>query len=261
MQLTQDETAAPRRNSQRTQPQSASVPHIPTRSESSHAREDPLLLLKKYDTVIIVDDSASMAGPLWFEARFALAGVAELAGKYDTDGIDVHFLNDRRAGLGLRTAHEVERLFDRVRPDAGITPTGEKLEELLLAYLLELEKARDQADEGDPGPLHSIKPVNFIILTDGAPTDDPESVIVTAARRLDARNFPISQVGIQFVQIGNDPKAAQALQELDDELATTHGIRDMVDTTPYSGGQVDSQMLTKILLGGINRRVDKRGVV
>jgi hypothetical protein len=33
-----------------------------------------------------------MEGPLWFEAREALAGVASLAGKYDTDGVDIVFL-------------------------------------------------------------------------------------------------------------------------------------------------------------------------
>lgn len=33
----------------------------------------------------------------------------------------------------------------------------------------------------------------------------------------------------------------------------------MVDTTLYTGGPLDSEMLIKILLGGINRRVDKKG--
>lgn len=55
--------------------------------------------------------------------------------------------------------------------------------------------------------------------------DDPESVILTTARRLDAQHFPLSQVGIQFVQIGNEAGAAQALQELDDDLAAAHGVR------------------------------------
>jgi hypothetical protein len=55
--------------------------------------------------------------------------------------------------------------------------------------------------------------------------DDPESVIVTAAKRLDARHFPLSQIGIQFVQIGDDPKATDALRELDENLANVHGIR------------------------------------
>lgn len=33
-----------------------------------------------------------MAGALWFEAKEALTQLAELAVRYDEDGIDVHFL-------------------------------------------------------------------------------------------------------------------------------------------------------------------------
>lgn len=132
---------------------------------------------------------------------------------------------------------EVKRLFDYVRPQ-GITPTGEKLEELLLAYMdrLELERSQyhhlSQVSFNDPDAptlpkpfVSSIKPVNFIVITDGAPTDDPESVIVSIARRLDAGHFPLMQVGIQFVQIGTAEDTAEALKAMDDELANVHGIR------------------------------------
>ena len=101
----------------------------------------------------------------------------------------------------------------------GGTPIGDKLEELLLDYLLRLEQTL--VDPASP----RVKPINFIVITDGAPTDDPESVIITAARRLDNNNFPLSQVGIQFVQIGTDPDATEALRELDDELSGKHNIR------------------------------------
>jgi hypothetical protein len=83
-------------------------------------------------------------------------------------------------------------------------------------------------------------------------------VIVAAAKRLDKHEFPLNQLGIQFVQIGRDPEATQALAELDDDLAGTYGVRDIVDTTPYNS-RLDGEMLVKILLGGINKRVDKRG--
>jgi hypothetical protein len=66
-------------------------------------------------------------------------------------------------------------------------------------------------------------------------------------------------VGIQFVQLGSDPQATEALQEMDDELANKHNIRDMVDTTLYTGQSLTTELLGKILLGGINRRVDKKG--
>ncbi|KAG9093793.1 hypothetical protein FRC07_011413 [Ceratobasidium sp. 392] len=149
----------------------------------------------------------------------------------------------------MKNGVEVKRLFDYVRPN-GITPTGQKLEELLLAYMARLEESPSD---------NLIKPVNFIVITDGAPTDDPESVIVAIARRLDAGHYPLMQVGIQFVQIGTAEDTAEALKELDDGLAQIHGIRDIVDTTPYAGSQFNTELLVKILLGGINRRVDRYG--
>jgi hypothetical protein len=87
------------------------------------------------------------------------------------------------------------------------------------------------------------KPVSILVITDGVPSeslgrlgdpkrqltlipaDDPKSVIIEFARRLDVRNVPPRQLGIQFVQIGDDPGATEALNELDDQLGPTHGIR------------------------------------
>jgi hypothetical protein len=102
-------------------------------------------------------------------------------------------------------------VFDRIQP-TGITPIGGKLEELLLTYLDKIENAKAREIAGESNALKAIKPVNYIVLTDGAPSqchllstmpdlvtgifaaDDPEDVIVMAARRLDRGNFPITQV-------------------------------------------------------------------
>jgi hypothetical protein len=157
------------------------------------------------------------------QAAHALSALADLAGQFDADGIDIYFLNDTRVGENMTvgpelvTAHyrflipffnqnreAVEELFAQIRP-RGVTPIGEKLEELLRAYLSRLEAAHDS------GNIKAIKPVSYLVITDGAPSsyleylfystrlsrssaDDPESVIVQAARRLDARHFPITQV-------------------------------------------------------------------
>lgn len=43
-----------------------------------------------------------MAGRRWQEARDALASVVATAAKYDDDGVDVHFLNSRVVGNGLK---------------------------------------------------------------------------------------------------------------------------------------------------------------
>ena len=69
----------------------------------------------------------------------------------------------------------------------------------------------------------------------------------------------LPQVGIQFVQIGNDITATRYLRKLDDDIANSvPKIRDIVDTTPYLGKEVSSDMIVKIMLGGINRREDQK---
>lgn len=105
-------------------------------------------------------------------------------------------------------------------------------------------------------------------------------MIVSAARRLDLNGVPRDgrPFGIEFVQIGDDEEAADALRELDDDLAAMHGIRvrnphlqplaydgaqctisqDMVDTTPYSSENTNftMEMMLKILLGGVDKQFD-----
>jgi hypothetical protein len=55
--------------------------------------------------------------------------------------------------------------------------------------------------------------------------DDPQPVIIEFARYLDRKNVPLHRLGIQFVQIGDDPDATEALKELDEQLGPVHGIR------------------------------------
>jgi uncharacterized protein YegL len=211
--------------------------------------EEQLAMLRDYDTVFLVDDSGSMAGGRWREARSAIEGVVKHAMKYDDDGVDIYFLNSKTEGKGLKRSTDVERLFAGVKP-SGATPTGRRLDVLMVEYKKELEAARKR---GKPAP----KPLNIIIITDGVPTDDPEAPIVRFAKYLDQYDFPLSQFGIQMFQIGNDSSAREALEELDDALQNRYQIRDIVDTIPYKG-EMDSEDIIKVLLGGINRRLDRK---
>ena len=90
---------------------------------------------------------------------------------------------------------------------------------------------------------------------------DPESVIINTATRLDKLQAKLDQVGIQFIQVGEDPEATVYLHELDDELHKRgDGCRDIVDTTPATdlmNGRFDSKFLLKAMLGGINKRLDR----
>ncbi|RDB26559.1 hypothetical protein Hypma_005612 [Hypsizygus marmoreus] len=208
--------------------------------------EDVLSILKRYDTVFVVDDSYSMRSESrWKDAEMALASVAQAAASYDADGIEIHFLNSPISESYLKSAQAVNAVFNSVQPRGG-TPLGSRMGVLLADYLARLKK--DQ----------SIKPVNYIVITDGEPTDGNmlEDVIVRAAGKLDAQNASPMQVGIQFVQVGDSASARRYLEALDDLLKHKHHIRDMVDTTPSQHGKLD---IVKVLLGAINRRVDVKG--
>lgn len=57
----------------------------------------------------------------WDQACQAIMEVADLASRYDDDGIDVYFLNNKRVGKELRSSDDVEELFTGLGP-RGITP-------------------------------------------------------------------------------------------------------------------------------------------
>ncbi|KAF9256788.1 hypothetical protein L218DRAFT_880969 [Marasmius fiardii PR-910] len=194
------------------------------------------------------------SGGRWYQARDALAAVAEGSPRFDDDGVDLYFLNSDRFQKNVRTRNEVVHLFNSVKPDGG-TPTGTRLNHVLAEYIPLVERrTRLQSSSGIPA-----KPVSIIVITDGDATDDVETVIVQAAKRLHLAQVPEHMLGIQFVQIGNDAEATLALQKLDRSLHTQYGIRDMVDTTPYNPLEPDltDDVIFKIVLGGLDRKVDR----
>lgn len=234
-------------------PSNGKSPETSCGAPGSSPQENEFLYLVRFDTVLIVDDSGSMKGQgRWHIAGEALAELAYIAAQYDGDGIEIQFLNSPIVKHGLKSKEEITQLFQSITPN-GLTPIGTKLDGLVMAYIEEYKKLRHT----DQQP----KPVNYILLTDGVPTDKnpltPEEVIVKAAKALDEIYAPQIQVGIQFVQVGADTNATRYLQRLDDTLKHMYSIRDIVDTAPArEGHDLDGQDMIKILTGGINRRVD-----
>jgi len=109
-----------------------------------------------------------------------------------------------------------------------------------------------------------VKPVNMIIITDGIPTDDPESVIISITSRLDKADALPYQVSMKIFQVGNEHGATEALQELDDNLGDkVDGLRNMVDTVTWSSSDSTERILTadgvlKVVLGAVVRRLNRR---
>jgi len=63
----------------------------------------------------------------------------------------------------------VRQLFSHVRPQ-GLTPIANKLDILVGDYVEKLERAARRKRKGDSLAFKQIKPVNFIVITDGAPS-------------------------------------------------------------------------------------------
>lgn len=236
-------------------------------SDIVHNDNDKFAFLAEIDTIFLIDDSGSMAGSLWREAATVLSQITEVCTKRDRDGIDLYFLNhdSKKTSTGkasggyynLATKSQVDRIFSDVRPRGG-TFTGMRLDHILKPYLSKLQKAA-KLDE-------PVKPINLIVITDGAPTDDPEDAIVHYAEQLDRLGALRWQAGIQFFQVGNDPEATKALEELDDDLKANHGCRDMVDTAKRGsgagrGGALTSDEILKVVLGAVQSKVDKKNIV
>ncbi|KAG9008062.1 hypothetical protein FRB90_009102 [Tulasnella sp. 427] len=224
-------------------------------TEGRRGTLDDLRLLAQYDTIFVVDDSGSMEGERWRTASEALKDLVNLVKDWDTNGIDIYFLNAANSGKqGIKTVEEVEQAFDSVLP-RGPTPTGATLKALITPYVESLPSKSPERGAAYP------KPRNYIVITDGAATDEDDDrlkpVILKLMKKLDKIHAPLYQLGIQFVQVGKDETARAFLKKLDDQLAGSR-TRDIVDTFPYDqlNGDVDAQHLVKMLLGSITKRLD-----
>ncbi|KAL1302670.1 hypothetical protein AAFC00_003034 [Neodothiora populina] len=215
--------------------------------------DDPYDFLTTFDTVFLIDDSGSMAGRYWRETKDALETIIPVCVQHDADGIDIYFLNakDSPYHRNVHSSATVREIFSSVKP-RGSTPTGQRLDSILRPYL---EKCARN--------INAVKPMNIIVVTDGVPTDDVESALVSAAKKLDKLDAPPWQVGVQFFQVGRDENARAHLKQLDDELSEIAGgeIRDMVDTVPFrsaEGATLSADGILKVVLGAVNRRLDRR---
>lgn len=203
--------------------------------------DSPYAFLGDFDTIFLIDDSASMRGSSWREVAAVLETITPICTAWDADGVDIHFLNmpDNKRFMNITTTAGVQQIFREVRPN-GSTPTGKRLNAIMTPYIQEL--LRCKASGAEP-----VKPMNIIVITDGAPTDDPQSVIVQAAKKLDTIDAPSWQIGIQFFQVGRDQAAAEALRDLDDNLTDRYHIRDMVDTVAWNDGErFDGEYILKV---------------
>lgn len=224
------------------------------------AVEDRFSILEDYDTVFLVDDSPSMRGEKWELVQKILNYSTVVATRYDTNGIDVHFMNNTKANQDdVKDAAIVVKIHQGIEL-RGSTPTKDRLSRHLRGYLQKF-KAVDFSAE--------FKGYNLIVLTDGEPNSEFENEddisdledakkskaafrlirkrIVEVAKKLDEEEAEEGQIGIQFCQIGNDRDATEFFEYLDDRLKGRHKLHRDV-SNPHTHEVfllIDSRWLTQ----------------
>jgi hypothetical protein len=207
--------------------------------------------LSQFDTVFVVDDTGSMGlaanskevfvpgktKSRWNILTRSLQYIANIAAEYDEDGVDIQFLKTKKLNRSnIKNGQEVLNLLQQV--DFTKTKGGTYFEEVLApilgSYVQRYKNYFDKLTRQEEAV--EVKPLNVIVITDGADDDEEvtEELLVGIAKKLDEMTAPRSQVGIQFLQVGDDPKAAEFLKRLDDDLKKVHGIRDVSFSTSTS---------------------------
>jgi hypothetical protein len=204
--------------------------------DNSHVSPPPVLLvdgtpgdsyesLSRYDIVLLIDDREVMCGTNWTDAAAALAAFVPVCTSYVVDGVDIYFLNNSYEKRGVKDAETVLEIFETLSP-RGDTPTGARLGHLLQSYMLQFTINTEQ------------KPLTIMCITAVVPKAAKmlEKALVDCARELDSRQAQERQIGVQFIQVGDDKRATDALEKLDNCLHEKYGVRDMVDSSSWETG-------------------------
>lgn len=186
-----------------------------------------------FDTVFIIDDTLSMDNPVhsdstgqhqmsrWGMLERSLEYIVNITTTHDKDGVDVQFLkNPELNGQNIRDPNV---FLDKLRTVRGLLKNSSSgtqfLDDLTKAIGPHLEKFEHWKLEGGKS-LKMPKPLNLIVITDGYADDGKEVTwyLTDVAKQLDSMKAPPRQIGVQFVQVGDDKQATVWLRKLDDEL-------------------------------------------
>jgi uncharacterized protein with von Willebrand factor type A (vWA) domain len=179
--------------------------------------------LRNRDYTLIIDKSGSMSTKdqaggksrwdVMQESTLALASKCE---EFDPDGITVYTFSSQFRRYDNVTAKKVTQIFQENEP-LGRTEMAEVLNHAFDDYFQRRKSGKTKAN----GEI-------ILVVTDGQP-ENKKSVmkaIIEATKRLDGDE----EIGISFIQIGNDSEATTFLKGLDDDIQGLGAKFDIVDT-------------------------------
>ena len=173
--------------------------------------------------VLICDLSGSMSLPdgkttRWESARLAVEKLVEKMFLYDTDGkVPLYLFDNNVEFVGECTSPgQIVKVFNDYQP-GGTTDLAKCLEVAMNTYV------------GKKRQNFAVVPgTTFVVILDGD-VDDRQAVKDVIIKYADPANGFIenhSNIGISFVQVGDDPGATAFLKDLDDGVIGTPDICD-----------------------------------
>ena len=197
--------------------------------------------LENRDFTVAIDRSGSMSLDngngmnRWKAAGEGAVALANKAAGFDPDGIQILLFGSNVLKFEDQTPDKVAEIFQEYEP-MGSTNLTAALDIFFSGYF-ERKKTGNTKENGEIG----------IFITDGAPNDQKSAAasIINASKMLDNDQ----ELGLTFVQVGNDSGATSFLQYLDDDLEKMGAKFDIVDTIKID--ECENRPLVDVLLGAI----------
>lgn len=202
--------------------------------------------LGKRDYVLVIDRSGSMAEPVkkkflgvgqqskWQFMQETVMAVARKCQEFDDDGIDLYTFNTSFKKFENTTPEKVKEIFDTVGPNGGTDFVP------VLKACIDTHFAR------------ANKPTTIFVVTDGCPSDgatgqrELAKLIINAANKLEHGD----ELGIEFLQVGDDDAARDFLKKLDEGLEAAGAKHDIVNTKTCD--ELADLSIEDVLLAAVN---------
>jgi len=193
------------------------------------------------DYTLIIDKSGSLTTDdgtgktRWEIAQESTIALAEKCDELDSDGITVYLFSGRFRRYDNVNADKIREIYAQNEP-MGKSDLKSVLQDALDNYFQ--RKAEGKAKENGE---------TILIITDGIP-DEPKEIIrliIDASQKIDRDE----ELGISFIQIGQDAKAKEYFKALDDLLEEAGAKFDIVDTITMD--DLEKMSLTDVLLNAV----------
>ena len=196
-------------------------------------------LIRNRDYTLLIDKSQSMSTQdqpegksRWEVAQESTYALAKQCEAYDSDGITVYLFSSRFKRYDHVTSDKVNEIYAENDP-MGKTNLYGVLQHALENYFR--RKANGEANANGE---------TFLVITDGEPEDRKGVIqlIIEMSRRVERDD----EIGISFIQVGDDPKVTEYLKALDDQLLDAGAKFDIVDTITMT--EMGNSPLSEVLL-------------